>query len=53
MSEWKEYKIGDICVIKGGKRLPEGHELVSLKTKHPYIKARDIGNGRISTNNLE
>ena len=53
MSEWKEYKLGEICDIKGGKRLPMGHELIIKRTNHPYIKARDIRNGKISTENLE
>lgn len=53
MNNWQNYKLGDICSIKGGKRLPAGHELTSIQTKHPYIKARDIRNGKIATANLE
>jgi type I restriction enzyme S subunit len=53
MNNWEPYKLGDICTIKGGKRLPMGHELTSTVTKHPYIKARDIRNGKVSTDNLE
>jgi len=45
--------LGEICTIKGGKRLPKGHELLKVKTTHPYIKARDIGERIIQTNNLE
>ena len=40
-------KIESIATIKGGKRLPKGHELITAPTKHPYIRARDIGNGKI------
>lgn len=48
MSEWKEMSLGSICLIKGGKRLPKGHELIQEKTNHPYLRARDIGNGVIN-----
>ncbi|MBR6276600.1 MAG: hypothetical protein IKR31_06700 [Prevotella sp.] len=27
MEEWKEYKLGDIAQVKGGKRLPKGVNL--------------------------
>ncbi len=34
--EWNNALLGDICTIKGGKRLPKGKQLSSNKTKHPY-----------------
>ena len=43
-SEWKEVRLGDICNIKGGKRLPKGHQLQSKPTNHPYIRIRDLNN---------
>ncbi len=43
----KEYKLGEITTIKGGKRLPKNNELTDKITKHPYIRARDIKNGKI------
>ena len=46
-SEWKEVRLGDIAVIKGGKRLPKGKSLISEKTKHPYIRVQDLNNKRI------
>lgn len=48
MEGWKEVELGDICIIKGGKRLPKGHQLIELKSSHPYIRARDIKKGKIS-----
>lgn len=30
MEEWKEYRLGDIATIKGGKRLPKGVNLINL-----------------------
>ncbi|EAF5859413.1 restriction endonuclease subunit S [Listeria monocytogenes] len=41
-SKWREAKIGDLCTIKGGKRLPKGRNLTINKTKHPYIRIRDM-----------
>ncbi|MFT3844080.1 MAG: restriction endonuclease subunit S [Lacibacter sp.] len=43
MSEWKEYKLGDIAEVKGGKRLPKGDMLVDYETPHPYIRVTDFG----------
>ncbi|MBQ0909749.1 restriction endonuclease subunit S [Flavobacterium sp. F-328] len=45
---WREVEIGDICIIKGGKRLPKGHDLQAGITSHPYIRARDIKEGKIN-----
>ena len=39
--------IESIASVKGGKRLPKGHELLTTLTKHPYIRARDIGDGKV------
>ncbi len=39
--------LGDIATIKGGKRLPKGHNLVSKKNKHPYIKVKDMNGGKV------
>ncbi|AJD31032.1 restriction endonuclease subunit S [Clostridium sporogenes] len=40
--EWKVVNLGDISSIKGGKRLPKGKRLVTIKTDHPYIKVKDM-----------
>lgn len=44
---WPEVVIDNIAEVKGGKRLPKGHDFANHKTAHLYIRARDIGNGRI------
>ena len=44
--DWKVYKLGDICNVKGGKRLPVDCELTDIKTEHPYIRVRDVGASR-------
>ena len=43
MEEWKEYRLGDVAIIKGGKRLPKGINLISTPNNHPYIRVRDLG----------
>ena len=42
--EWQKVKLSTLCKIKGGKRLPKGCNLVQNKTKHPYIRVRDLAN---------
>lgn len=48
---WEEVKLGEIAKVKGGKRLPKNHELISSKTDHKYIRARDIKGGKINFDN--
>lgn len=43
----KEYRIGDIAQVKGGKRLPKGMELKDYKTEHPYLRVTDFGSNGI------
>jgi len=45
-----DFKIEGIATVKGGKRLPKGYELIDSKTPHPYIRARDIKNGKVNFN---
>lgn len=45
-SEWKEYRLGDLLDVKGGKRLPLGSNLTKEKNNHPYIRVRDLGNSK-------
>lgn len=52
MNNWSVYKIENICDIKSGKRIPLGFDFVINETQHPYIRARDIKNGRINTDDL-
>ena len=53
MSEWKEYKLGEIAEIKGGKRLPKGELLVDYETPHPYIRVTDMGKKWIRKSGLQ
>ena len=46
------YQIVDICEIKSGKRLPKDTDFADHETDYPYIRARDIKNGKICTESL-
>ncbi|KEH91724.1 restriction endonuclease subunit S [Clostridium novyi] len=46
-------KLGEISEIKGGKRLPKGCDFVEQETKYKYIRARDIGEGKIKCDELQ
>lgn len=52
MTEWRKVKLGDICSIKSGKRLPKGADFSSCPTENKYIRARDIKNGVINGEDL-
>ena len=43
---WKIVNLDNLCTVKGGKRLPADCELLDTPTNHPYIRVRDVGNGR-------
>ncbi|MDO6718698.1 restriction endonuclease subunit S [Psychrosphaera sp. 1_MG-2023] len=45
--------LGQVCTIKGGKRIPKGEKLVKENTGYPYIKAGNIKNGKVNSNKLE
>ncbi|MCF6409004.1 restriction endonuclease subunit S [Pseudalkalibacillus salsuginis] len=39
---WKWVCLGEIASIKGGKRLPKGHNLVDHQTSNPYVRVTDF-----------
>ncbi len=45
-------KLGEVATIKGGKRLPNGDTFSIQPTNHPYIRAQDIRNRKINSNDL-
>lgn len=49
---WESITIKEICKIKSGKRIPKGQDFSDMITDHPYIRARDIKDGRINTEEL-
>ncbi|MCR5888013.1 restriction endonuclease subunit S [Hymenobacter sp. J193] len=50
---WIEVEIGKIADVLGGKRLPAGHDYVSEKTSHPYLRVKDFDNGSINQSDLK
>ena len=50
--QYQVFRIKDICSIKSGKRLPKGDDFSSGITDYAYIRARDIKNGRINSDDF-
>ena len=42
--EWQEKKLGDISDIKGGKRIPKGHSLLTKDNGLPYLTVSGMKN---------
>ena len=51
-TNWKHSVISELGLVKGGKRLPKGEELVIEDTGFPYIRARDLKQGTVLTDNM-
>jgi type I restriction enzyme S subunit len=51
-NSWKWTSIKQIGKVKGGKRLPKGKKLIDVNTDYPYIRAGNLKNGTVSTNDL-
>jgi type I restriction enzyme, S subunit len=47
MMGYERVKLGEVASIRGGKRLPAGKDFITTETAHPYIRARDIGGGKV------
>ncbi len=46
-------KIGDLCAIKGGKRIPKGMGFCGYKTEHPYLRVTDFAHRGIMMEDLQ
>lgn len=40
--EWEEVRLGEVCDVKGGKRLPKGYSLQDKNNGFPYIRVSDM-----------
>ena len=49
---WVWVRLGDVCQVKGGKRIPVGHKLTKINTGHKYIRVADMNNGTILDNDI-
>lgn len=47
------FKIKELCDIKGGKRVPQGIQLLDTPTPYPYIRVSDFKNGSIDTSKMK
>jgi type I restriction enzyme S subunit len=47
MMDYERVQLGNVASISGGKRLPAGKDFTTTETAHPYIRARDIGDGKV------
>lgn len=52
-ASWPRKTIGDLCEVKGGKRLPRGSEYSDTPTPFRYIRVTDIRDGSILECNLQ
>ncbi len=48
MADFVTARLADVAEVKGGKRLPPNTNLVATPTSHPYIRGRDIRDGKIT-----
>jgi type I restriction enzyme S subunit len=53
VSKWISQKIGNLAFVKGGKRLPKGHNYTPEVTEHPYLRVVDFKNNSIDVLNLK
>src|SRR3989338_2012894 len=53
LDNMKYLTLGEICEVKGGKRLPQGSNFASSKTNRVYIRVVDFRNGSIDMSNLK
>ncbi|MDB9511894.1 restriction endonuclease subunit S [Kamptonema animale CS-326] len=49
---WVWCRLGEICDIKGGKRVPNGYKLKTTPTPYIYIRVSDMKNGTIDDSDL-
>jgi type I restriction enzyme S subunit len=50
---WVWTRVGEVCTIRGGKRIPKGYSWTDSPTKHIYIRVTDMKDGTISDQNLK
>lgn len=48
MAGFAMVRLADVAEVKGGKRLPANANLVATPTSHPYIRGRDIRDGKVT-----
>lgn len=51
--DWDTQAIVEIAKVKGGKRLPSGHQFTGFPTPYPYIRVVDFGKNSVNLDDLE
>lgn len=51
--DWQEKTLGEVCDIKGGKRIPKGYLLQSENNGYPYITISDMKEGTVLLENIQ
>ncbi|MBW1612892.1 MAG: N-6 DNA methylase [Deltaproteobacteria bacterium] len=51
--EWPMVELGEVCVLKGGKRLPKGEIFSDTQTLYPYIRVADFREMSVNVKNLK
>ena len=50
---WKVVSVQEIATVKGGKRLPKGHQYSIRKTPFAYLRVTDFKDMSVATNDLK
>jgi type I restriction enzyme S subunit len=50
---WEYSRLANIATIKGGKRIPKGHQLSECITPYVYIRVTDMKNGSVKLKGLK
>jgi restriction endonuclease S subunit len=51
--DWPMVELGEVCNVKGGKRLPKGERFSNIPTRHPYIRVTDFRDQTVDKSNLK
>ena len=52
-ASWEVVRLGDVAVVKGGKRLPKGTSFADGDTGLPYIRVVDFQNRTVKTSDIK
>lgn len=50
---WSMCAVGDLGLVRGGKRLPKGRSLQTAPTPHPYVRVTDMRPGGVEVAAIE
>lgn len=50
---WLIKTIGEVADVKGGKRIPKGHQLTDENTGYPYIRVTDMIDGGVDMTSIK